>query len=455
MAYIGTPPANRPLTSFEIGENNITSFNISEAVIETLDIVNSSVTEAKLADSSVTEAKLATNYVGNVTAGTGLILVGNTYTITNSGMAAYTIDGSSNPSLTLFRGHTYTFNVSASGHPFWIKTANVIGTGSAYSTGVTNNGTESGTITFTVPSNAPATLYYQCQAHLPMYGTINVSNVSKNAKITIGVADSGNVTVSQLPLSGATAGTYGNAITVPTVTVNSKGLVTAVSNVAITLPSGGFSNMAVFTSDTTWTIPAGITKIKATLVGGGGAGGSATYVTDGNGGAGVGSYLTSGTQTITQIYAGPGIGGAPGGTTPQGAGGNATGGDLNIKGSPGLSAQVAGQTNAVSGGVAVTFNSGEGGSSTLGGGMPPVFATNNGISATGINLSYGGGGSGGAQSSQGAGQGGGGGSTAIKYLTGLTPGLTLTVDVGTGGIASTTETRNGGNGGPGVVIIEY
>ena len=350
MAYIGTPPANRPLTSFEIGENNITSFNISEAVIETLDIVNGSVTAAKLATNAVTADKILDGTI------TGAKLA--------AGASAYT------------HGHALSLL-------------------------------------------------------------------------------SGNVSVEQLPLSGATAGTYGNAITVPTVTVNSKGLVTAVSNVAITLPSGGFSNMAVFTSDTTWTIPAGITKIKATLVGGGGAGGSATYVTDGNGGAGVGSYLTSGTQTITQIYAGPGIGGAPGGTTPQGAGGNATGGDLNIKGSPGLSAQVAGQTNAVSGGVAVTFNSGEGGSSTLGGGMPPVFATNNGISATGINLSYGGGGSGGAQSSQGAGQGGGGGSTAIKYLTGLTPGLTLTVDVGTGGIASTTETRNGGNGGPGVVIIEY
>lgn len=349
MAYIGTPPANRPLTSFDIGENNITSFNISEAVIETLDIVNGSVTEEKLAANAVTTAKIANA------------------SITSAKLAV---------------GFGYSH-----GHPL--------------------------------------------------------------------AALSGNVSVEQLPNVGITAGTYGNATSIPAVTVNSKGQVTAVSNVAITLPSGGFSNMAVFTSDTTWTIPTGITKIKVTLVGGGGAGGSATYVTDGNGGAGVGSYLTSGTQTITQIYAGPGIGGAPGGTTPQGAGGNATGGDLNIKGSPGLSAQVAGQTNAVSGGVAVTFNSGEGGSSTLGGGMPPVFATNNGISATGINLSYGGGGSGGAQSSQGAGQGGGGGSTAIKYLTGLTPGLTLTVDVGTGGIASTTETQNGGNGGPGVVLIEY
>jgi hypothetical protein len=351
MAYIGTPPANRPLTSFDIGENNITSFNISEAVIETLDIVNGSVTADKLAANAVTTSAISDN------------------TITTAKLAS-----------NFAWGH---------GHPL--------------------------------------------------------------------SALSGNVSVEQLPLSGVTAGTYGNAVTIPTVTVNNKGIVTNVSNVAVTIPPGGFSNMVVFTSDTVWTIPAGITKIKATLVGGGGAGGSATYAVDGQGSAGVGSYLTSGTQTIDQIYAGPGIGGAPGGTTPQGAGGNATGGTLNIKGTPGLSSQVSGVPTSISGGYAVTFNSGEGGSSTLGGGMPPVFANNNGINATGINLSYGGGGSGGAMSgaSGGGGQGGGGGSTAIKYLTDLTSGLTLTVDVGTGGLKSTTETYNGGNGGPGVVIIEY
>lgn len=97
-----------------------------------------------------------------------------TYTVTNSGASAYIINSSSNPTLTLKRGGTYTFNVSASGHPFWIKTAQVTGTGSAYNTGVTNNGTQSGTITFTVPEDAPSTLYYICQFHGSMVGTINV-----------------------------------------------------------------------------------------------------------------------------------------------------------------------------------------------------------------------------------------------------------------------------------------
>jgi len=100
---------------------------------------------------------------------------GITYSVINSGASSYTIAGSANnPALTLIKGFTYYFTVSASGHPFWIKTAAVTGTGNAYSTGVTNNGVESGTITFTVPFDAPSTLYYICQYHGGMVGTINV-----------------------------------------------------------------------------------------------------------------------------------------------------------------------------------------------------------------------------------------------------------------------------------------
>jgi hypothetical protein len=97
-----------------------------------------------------------------------------TYTITNSGSAAYIINGSSNPTLTLMRGETYTFNISAVGHPFWIKTVSSTGTGNQYNTGVTNNGTDNGTITWVVDAGAPSTLYYNCQNHIAMAGTINI-----------------------------------------------------------------------------------------------------------------------------------------------------------------------------------------------------------------------------------------------------------------------------------------
>jgi len=73
------------------------------------------------------------------------------FDVTNSGASAYLINEGTNPTITLYRGATYYFNVSASGYPFWIKTAQVTGTGSAYSFGVTNNGAQANTIIFTVP----------------------------------------------------------------------------------------------------------------------------------------------------------------------------------------------------------------------------------------------------------------------------------------------------------------
>jgi len=86
-------------------------------------------------------------------------------------------DSNPNPTLTLMEGETYTFNINALGHPFWIKTVRSTGTENAYSSGVTNNGIANGTITFTVPYDAPSTLYYNCQVHSSMGGIINIIDV--------------------------------------------------------------------------------------------------------------------------------------------------------------------------------------------------------------------------------------------------------------------------------------
>ena len=102
---------------------------------------------------------------------------GPTFIVTNSGASDYVINGTNDPSLNLIRGFTYYFNVSAPGHPFWIKTAAVTGTGSAYSSGVTNNGTQTGILTFQVPFDAPTNLYYICQIHGSMSGSINISDL--------------------------------------------------------------------------------------------------------------------------------------------------------------------------------------------------------------------------------------------------------------------------------------
>ena len=98
------------------------------------------------------------------------------FNVTAPNASVYTIDGSSNPTLALLRGFTYTFTVNATGHPFWIKTSQTTGTGNAYSSGITNNGITSGVLTFSVPYNAPNTLYYICQYHSAMTGTITISD---------------------------------------------------------------------------------------------------------------------------------------------------------------------------------------------------------------------------------------------------------------------------------------
>jgi hypothetical protein len=111
-----------------------------------------------------------------------------TFTVTATCCTAYTIDAQSNPTLTLTRGSTYTFDVNTPGHPFYIKTAQVTGTTAA-------------TLTFAVPASAPATLFYQCSVHSPMTGTINVISAAVPASNgrTLGLL------VALLVIGGATA----------------------------------------------------------------------------------------------------------------------------------------------------------------------------------------------------------------------------------------------------------
>lgn len=99
------------------------------------------------------------------------------YAVTNFGTSAYRFDNATNnPTLTFERGKTYVFNVNAPGHPFYIKTQRVTGTGSQYTNGVTGNGATGTAVTFVVPMNAPNQLFYQCSVHSAMGGTINITN---------------------------------------------------------------------------------------------------------------------------------------------------------------------------------------------------------------------------------------------------------------------------------------
>ena len=98
-----------------------------------------------------------------------------TYRVRNNGGSNYLIDNISNPTLTLQRGNTYQFNLSITGdYPFWIKSAPVTGTGQAYSSGVSRNGSVTGLVTFVVPQDAPDTLYYISQTQTGMQGVLNI-----------------------------------------------------------------------------------------------------------------------------------------------------------------------------------------------------------------------------------------------------------------------------------------
>ena len=117
---------------------------------------------------------------GNIGANTVNANIVN-YNVTNTSSSSYVFNGGgltngSNPNLTLQRGKTYSFTMNTPGHPFLIKTVQTTGSASAYNNGVTNNGASSGVISFTVPSDAPNTLYYICEFHSSMTGMITITN---------------------------------------------------------------------------------------------------------------------------------------------------------------------------------------------------------------------------------------------------------------------------------------
>jgi len=96
---------------------------------------------------------------------------------------AYDIDLSHGTDIeALYRGGTYTFNLNVTGHPFYLTTddgTNWVQGGyvGEYTNGVTGSRTEVGTLTFTVPSDAPDTLYYQCANHSGMKGAIHIKDL--------------------------------------------------------------------------------------------------------------------------------------------------------------------------------------------------------------------------------------------------------------------------------------
>jgi hypothetical protein len=179
-ANIGTLFLGNLSTQANLGEFQI----YSNAAFATLD--------ANIGTISTTVNDLAST-LGSYTSYANVYLgVSKTFTVTNVTSSEYIIDGTGgNPALYLIRGQKYNFSINASSHVFWIKTAPSTGTGDQYNTGVVNNGTDSGLITFDVSLTAPDVLYYASQYDATMNGTLYVVDFS-NIDANIGTLFLGN-----------------------------------------------------------------------------------------------------------------------------------------------------------------------------------------------------------------------------------------------------------------------
>jgi hypothetical protein len=173
-------------------------------------------------------------------------------------------------------------------------------------------------------------------------------------------------------------------------------------------------NFQAFTASGTFTVPAGITKVAVTVIGGGGGGGGDS--TGGNGGtSSFGSYAISG-------YGGGGGYGYC--TGPDGCG------NYNC---------------------ASTSNNASGTST-----KSTIAAYRTGLN-DGVNYGYGG--AGGTRTVANCGycgsNGGSGGGNYPSWITGLTPGASITVTVGGYGTGATAGYANGQNGVAGLVVVAW
>ena len=76
------------------------------------------------------------------------------------------------PVLVLQKNETYTFTVNAAFHPLLLSTDGTAA--NEYINGVSPTGGSTSTLTFVVPSTAPATLYYVCLYHSSMRGRFEI-----------------------------------------------------------------------------------------------------------------------------------------------------------------------------------------------------------------------------------------------------------------------------------------
>jgi len=120
------------------------------------------------------------------------LAITSSYTVTmqdvgSNNQYVFTPDGfSPNPPLKLYKGHTYTFNITSPGNPFSFMTKRSTGTVYRYITGnIDNYGVTGGSIIFTVPLDAPSVLYYQSESDIDLGGSIEIFSIKEDTFIDV------------------------------------------------------------------------------------------------------------------------------------------------------------------------------------------------------------------------------------------------------------------------------
>jgi hypothetical protein len=219
---------------------------------------------------------------------------GTTFVFQNAGFN-YSVDGFTDttyPTLTLVRGQLYNFNFTnvTSSHPIALR----LTSGNTTTVpGATGNNASSGvygtTVTYQVPFDAPAVIYYQCVYHSGMIGTINIVDQTgfTGSAGTGGIGFTGSVGSGGTGFTGSAGsvnalanGTYTiSTLYVSTLTVSSVGAANIQSGNDLNLRAVGQITVNapfVLTTATTSTLVSlnGITQRGAMV-----------FVTDASGGA--------------------------------------------------------------------------------------------------------------------------------------------------------------------------
>ena len=188
---------------------NIGSINSVNTNSSNVNTVASDIANVNAVANDITNVNTVSSNLVNINAVANSLGTAQTYTVTVSGGVFY-INGAANPSLTLTRGYTYTFDQSDStnnNHPLAFRDSS----NASYTTGVTVNGTagQSGaSVIFAVPSSAPNSLLYYCTQHGNSMGN-TISIIDDNIGIVAGSIGNVNTTAGSI----TNVNNVGNSIT--------------------------------------------------------------------------------------------------------------------------------------------------------------------------------------------------------------------------------------------------